>query len=500
MTIERGQLSRGTLVALFRELFREKATGLLRVQSDDQERRFHLVRGDLHLIGKHSLAEPLRALLTLQSERRARGDEPGDSTPSRADLLAQLQVLVQRIADVLVSVDNGEWIFDSDIESLPGDLVGPFPTASLIMEASVRGRTEEELLADLGGEEAKVAAAPSAIDNTSAISIDPGEMFLLSRAESPTTIGELLRQVASDRPSAIRMLARLFAVDLLEEVVSHQAGPDSHQTRLVDTMIERFLDRIGKRLDEDPLALDAEKHRTWIGKLLAQVGSMTHYELLDIGFHDSEEKVHEAYEELARLVHPKHVERLGLVGREGAVRLLFERATLAYVTLADSERRAAYNQEAGIEAPALASPEERSAEESEMGRSQYERALELVENEDWHFALELARQAVRNEPKAEYWALLGRIQTQNPNWAGKAAEAYRNAVRHAPENPQYRLQLATLMEQQGEIERARVHYRAAFQKDATLIEAAEALERLGVSTGRKPNESGLMRVFKRLLG
>ena len=50
------------------------------------------------------------------------------------------------------------------------------------------------------------------------------------------------------------------------------------------------------------------------------------------------------------------------------------------------------------------------------------RALDLVENEEFHFALELTRQAIRADPRAEYFALLGRIQVFSTYEAGNESE------------------------------------------------------------------------------
>jgi Tfp pilus assembly protein PilF len=71
----------------------------------------------------------------------------------------------------------------------------------------------------------------------------------------------------------------------------------------------------------------------------------------------------------------------------------------------------------------------------DIARRNYQRARQLVEQEDFFPALEMIRQAVEfDSVKPEYWILLARIQKKNPRWVRQATETLRRAVDKIPEN------------------------------------------------------------------
>ena len=472
-----GNLSDQSVFEVIGEIHKERGSGVLEIDREEKKRRFYFVGGELHLPGGHGLAQKVAELTA--------GTESADGTTKLSpDALEQLRTIVARIVTVMVDWKDGHYVFNPDLRLLPSDLVGPLPTAHLVMEGAVLGLDENEMLLRLGGEEALLVADGESELLQRLYDFDPGEMFLLSRAETAIALGELLKQVPGERHDTLRMLCRLQSLDLIEVVSRDEAsGPETEKVRLIDSMVERFLERIEQRLEREGLELEPAEHRQMVADLVGTFGSMTHYELLDVGFHDTEQRVHEAYDRLARIVHPSHAAAIGLQGREATMRLLFERATVAYLTLADPERRAEYNQGAGIDASSMPTGNQRSREQKEVAEANFQRALELVEEEEFHFALELTRQAIRADPRAEFFALLGRIQAQNPLWLEQAGESYRQALRRDPQNGDYRVAMGQLMEQAGEHQRARVHYRAALQLAPDNVDAIDGLSRL---SGGKP--------------
>ncbi|HXU47313.1 MAG TPA: DnaJ domain-containing protein [Thermoanaerobaculia bacterium] len=194
--------------------------------------------------------------------------------------------------------------------------------------------------------------------------------------------------------------------------------------------LRQFSTRIARSLAERPYEDDPATHRAAVAQLVGNVGMATCYELLGLSPLAREEEVHDGYERLARRVHPSHAGVLGLAGREGVLDLLFERATAAYLTLSQPDRRRAYDRDLGLGAwdSHGASPRERREEAQRLARELYERASALASARDYHFAVELVAQAVRADPRPEYYALLGQVQAQNPNWLRLAAENLRRAV------------------------------------------------------------------------
>jgi curved DNA-binding protein CbpA len=198
-----------------------------------------------------------------------------------------------------------------------------------------------------------------------------------------------------------------------------------------------FSERIARSLAERPLGLGAEEHSERVAAMLREVGGATFYQLLSLGPTASPEKVHEGYERVARLVHPSHAPSLGLEGREGVLEVLFERATAAYVTLSHPGKRRDYDREIGPAGwPETATGKSRGEENRDRARGYFNRATAFAAKDDFHFAIELLREAVRIDPQAKYFVLLGDLQTRNQNWLRHAVESYARALEIGGPDPQ----------------------------------------------------------------
>jgi curved DNA-binding protein CbpA len=206
-----------------------------------------------------------------------------------------------------------------------------------------------------------------------------------------------------------------------------------------------FSGRIAHSLDERPLDLDQTAHRERVAGLLRQVGDASLYDLLTLDRRAAVQEIHQAYERLARIVHPHHALRLGLAGREGVLELLFERATHAYLVLSDPEQRKRYDRELSPEPPGVADAAARAQEAREVARRYFERAASLSEAGDFHFAVELLRQAARTDPRPEYSALLGRLQARNQRWLRRAADSLRRAIALGADDPELPAALAGVL-------------------------------------------------------
>lgn len=504
-----GQIDERSLIAVIRDIYLAQATGVLEVIQGDRKRRFFFREGELYLPSSHFLGQRLGELIELEKEldlaptsgvkptedalRRAR-EEQNRQPDKSARARKQLQELVGRIVDVLVDWQSGYYEMTSTPLPAEPSLVGPLPTAYLVMEGSVRGVDRELALREIGGEDGLVVADTSSRVLLQAYGIHPDEMFLLSRAETPTTVGELLRQQPHDQADSVMTIFRLCSVDLLRPARTNLPNrSEDPERKYADSMVERFLLRFASQIPSEAISTTEEEQRK-VRSLIQRFSGMDHYEILDLAPDVEESEIHRSFQELAVLVHPENAARLGLQKGRAALRLLFEKITMAYLTLSDPERRARYNVDAGIELGRGHGSGGRSGEQQEVAQATYRRAKRMFETGELHFALELARQAIRADPQAESVALLARIQRKNPNWLEQAVSNFKQAIRMDPKNAQYRFELAQVMEERGMPERARIHYQAALQLSPGMGEAMDGLSRVESEGGSTEEQSFLGRI------
>lgn len=475
------------VTALVRRIHRDRLSGVLEVELAEGRRRLHFVDGELHLPSDHPLASALEPHL---------GGLPGRSSRRRDGAGRrggpEVRALMTRIAFLIAGwAQEGEARFHPRMAARDERLVGPLPTVLLLMEWAAAG-DEGTLLERVGGEGAEVVAESSRAPFASQAAhlLDPQAAVLLARLGRATTVGDLLRQSAAGRARVLADLARLVAAGLVHSLeTGEEAAVGELSTGVVPQpvapdVVHRYADRIGRDLESRPMVLDADSHRSRLADLLTRSGGLTAYELLGISGSARDQEIHEAYQRLARLTHPSHSDRLQLAGGERPLWLLFEQATAAYLTLSQPDRRRRYDQRLAS-LTATAAPAPRGDEERSLARSYYERAEALVEAEDFHFAVELLKQAIHTHPRPEYYVLLGRVQAKNPNWLRHAMDSYRKAMELGAEDGRISLALGRLCEEMENFEEARRHYQAALAANPAETDARAGLARL---LGREETE------------
>jgi len=271
---------------------------------------------------------------------------------------------------------------------------------------------------------------------------------------------------------------------------------------LDEGVTRRFHDRIADALERDPVQLQPGAHRERLKALLSGLGEMSFYELLAVAPGASEDEIHKAYSELARVVHPSHAKHLGMAASQGALDLLFERVTEAYLTLNDPDRSRVYQMaiDLRLESGARPTAEQRRKEQIEQAERLFRVSRGLVTEARYHEAVQTLRQAVKLDPKAAHYALLGECLARNPNWLKGAIEAYQAGAELAPNDPDLKTELGLLLERAGTIPRAIEQYRAALTLNPEHLDAQTGLDRLkrSVVAAAEP-ESGLWAQLKTVL-
>ena len=304
-----------------RDIYSYRKTGLLTRSSADGHDLF-FVAGDLYLDPTHPLFGEARRWI---------------------EAPASFRNLAIEILDSVQDIKAAQFHFQEGAAQIRIDLVGPLPACQLIMESVIWEADEKSLMRQLGGEETVLVASADGEPLPPNVDLDPHEAFLLSRLESPQAVGELLHQLDLEQQEVLQKLCRLQSINLIRS-----AGETTSEAPVrgeLGELVGRFLDRIQESLDREPLEVDVAQHREVLKNLIGRIGEISHFELLAVGPQSTDEEIHKGYFEVGRLVHPSQAPRLGLQGKEGTLKILFERATEAYLTLSDPVRKARYANE-----------------------------------------------------------------------------------------------------------------------------------------------------------
>ena len=445
-----GRLSDRSLISIVRRIHGGKRSGELRLEGDGRSERFYFEAGNLCLPVDHPLAKV------------------AGSAPPRQ--------LARRLAGVWRLRTEGSYEFSEAAERRPDEWLAPIPTAQILMEEAVEEQDDFQLLRRLGGQEREFVAVDT--QRQAELDLDTHEAFFLSRLEHPVSVKELVRQVELEPTEALVRLCRLQAAELIRP---HEDGPKTvPESTVARQLVERFAERIRQELVRKPLELGTEEHRRKLKTLLGRLGELNHYELLGLSVGADGEAIHDAYMQVARMVHPAHSRRLGLAGSAG-LELLFERATEAYLTLSDPERTRSYLERYGgaqISEQHQPSPAERRAELRELAAEKYRLAATFAGRDEYFSAVQLLEQAVEIDPQPQYFALLGQCQENNPQWIDRALASYSQAVQLSRADPELRTRLGRCYEKLGRTQRAKEEYEAALERMPGFPDAQAGLKRL----------------------
>src|ERR1044072_8919435 len=209
-------------------------------------------------------------------------------------------------------------------------------------------------------------------------------------------------------------------------------------------LLSRLEERIREALDESPPTRDSGILRREIAELLPRAGAVGLYEYLGISVGATTGEGTASFIDLGRRVHPSLAGWVDLP--EGVLRLLFEHAAHAYLVLRDPVRRKDYDPEH----PPMPEAERRSDEElaevrREMARRSFRRAQSLMRAEQYHYVVELMREAVtRGARRGARRRLRGEPRPRVAG-AGGGPERPEHRAGVAPGDAGYRLKLGPVL-------------------------------------------------------
>ena len=448
------------LAEVVRTVYLEHRTGIVQIDTSAGQENLYFREGALFVHPRHSAAKRLEAAL----ERARKIARPAG--------LPEMQQAISALAHDLARNRRIEARFLQ--QTPPVQMIGPLPTVLLAMALATQGLNENDLIERLGGDHARYQTSNETPALQELAGLEPEMAQVLTRLEKPLLVSELVRGAGSHRLHLLRGLSKLRAVGLARRLDEKKLEEELLPPRLLD----HFHKSIAQSLEAEPLELPANEHRARLGDLIAHLGERNHYELLGIGIRASADEVLRAYQQLARIVHPLHAQRLGFEGREDAIEVIFERATEAYLSLADPKRRASYNTLAGIQRLREIDPEKRQVEKRQMARENYVRATSLLAQMDYSQAVDLLKEAARLDPKADYFARLAQAQAKNPNWNKHAIESFRRAIELSPDDPGIRAGYGEVLEHMERFDEAKAQYKTALELMPDNIMAQSGLDRI----------------------
>lgn len=462
------------VASVVRSVYLARASGSVEIELGDEPTVLFFRDGELHIDRDDPMAMQISPLLAIDGSRSAVDTELGHA--------------MQRLAAELTPRPDVGARFHRDNPQIV-ELIGPLPTVLFVQELAIHGCDAAQLLTRLGGDAVRLRSSANtpALDQLPGLAPDMAKV-LVTLAQ-PATPADLLRGAASERLNVLRGLTKLWSVGLVTRVQPTDDTVRSNEI-LSPKVLEQFYDRIAETLRSDPLDLAPEAHRAKIADLLSRLGTMDFYQLLNIDPRASEDDIFAAYSALARVVHPSHAGHLGLEGKEVASRVIFEKATEAYLTLSDPRRRASYNTVAGVHVQVAVDREQREEEKKSIAAQNFRRAASCLSQMDFSLAVDLLKEATRMDPQPEYFARLGLAQSKNPNWHRHALESYRRAVELAPRDAGIRTGYGGILEEMQRTGEAREQYREALKLMPDHQEARKALERLGGSLPSLDGKSG----------
>ena len=355
------------------------------------------------------------------------------------------------------------------------ELVGPLPTVFVLLELATAGASERQLVDRLGGEQTRFRGHQETPALQQLAGLDSEMSRAMMVVDQSGTLADHLRS-AGQRQQLLRGLVKLWAVGLL--AIDQPAAQGGKNDIVTPKALQRFRERIGENLEDQPMTLSADAHRAAVAGLFGRLSKVNFYELLEIKLDANDENILSGFNQLARLVHPQHAAKLGLQGREDTLQVLFERVTEAYLTLSDPVRRSSYNTLMGLHQDIQIRPEQRTEEKRRMARVLYNRGTDALATMDYSTAVDLLKEAARMDPQTGYYAALGQAQAKNPNWRKHAVESYERAIELDKNNAGLYVAFGQVLEQLGETARSKQQFEQALTLMPNHPAALDGIARL----------------------
>jgi len=502
-----GHLRERPLAELIREINAAKLSGALRLARERVQAVVYAEAGEIVFarsnLRVHRLAVCLHRWGVLAEDKlSAHVTEYMSDAEASASLVAAgaltsdalSKLHARQSADVLRPLllwTEGEWSFDPRARLVEDVRCKP-EVRQLLLEAA-RGLPAEYVAARLDADAeliSPVAGQPAQIQ------LQPLEGFVLSRVESPLTLGELLAISGLPEAQARQSVYALALGGLLARaawpVVLSAALPSrggTADTAAATTDAPRVVVAAKEEAEAAEKADAPPDPRAEIDALFALVYDANHYRILGIERDAESSGIKRAYYALAKRFHPDRFQRDADASLRPQIEAAFMKITQAYETLHDARSRAAYDLKLGSQIGAPASSAGRGDSSAASANSHLTREQRAAESFAQGFAalkqgnlsaaLTLLGEAARLAPQQpRYHAFYGSALARDVRTRHQAEAALQTAIKLDGKDPAYHVMLAELLRALGQTLRAERELERALALDPKHDAARRQLDQL----------------------
>jgi curved DNA-binding protein CbpA len=453
-----GSLAATPLPQVLRRIFLRRLKGTLRLVRREETRNLFFEHGELRTATSSREVQRIGAFLkrrgwvtdrdlawALETVARQGRSRLGKilverGLVSRSVLQAEMKRLVEEIVFSTFEWELGEYRFEPSAGRLDPDVALSLSTASVIVEG-IRRLPESDTFRDRLPDGKRIPVlADDPMSRYQYLPLTPQEAFLLSRVDGTLDLDALLKLGGASRAAAAKTLYALVSCGILEWKSDRSVLPAA-------AGLERLNVEIQSQPTDAPIP---PGHSEMIRNTYRRIDWLTHYELLGVPPGATQEEIQAAYFERSRSFHPDLRHREDLADCEKELTTVFERLKTAYDTLSDARTRAEYD--ASLAAPTdlaigtVSDPLVRV----EMAKRNYARARQLIDEKDFHPAVEMLREAIHFVPdNAEYRFCLAQVELQNTNWIERGLDNLKEAARLEPKRQQYLHEAALALHRHG---------------------------------------------------
>ncbi|HEY3172433.1 MAG TPA: DUF4388 domain-containing protein [Thermoanaerobaculia bacterium] len=509
----RGSLEDVPLPQVLRRIFLEQLKGTLTLSRWEETRQLFFEKGELRTATSSKETQKIGSFLkrrgritdddliwALSEIARQGGSRFGKKLVERGLLPksaidAEMKRLVEEIVLSAFEWESGQFRFEPSNAVIDPDVALSLSTAAIIVEG-IRRLPETPLFRERLGDGSRILRlARDPMSRYQYLPLTPQEAYLLSRVDGLLDLDSLLGIAGSSRSAAAKMVYALLSCGLVE------SNTDAIPRRETAGSVSK----LNVEIPSEP-AKPTTGHRELVHNTWRRIDWLSHYDLLGVARDASAEEVRRAYLDKSRLFHPDLRHRPDLAGLDRELTTVFERVKAAHDALVDPDARAVYDRELD-QTPAAIVAEEAAidpAARRHLAAKNFDRAMELINAKDYYPAVELLREAVRFAPeRPEYLFRLGEVELKNENWIERGLENLREATRLAPTRADFFRETARALAANGRKKDAETYARRANQiepgpeSSAVLEEIVGSAAVAPLKVDAKPEEPrGL---FSRLL-